>query len=94
MTNNPTHDYKGALEECDAAWLDFDNGVREVSDICRVRHAAIRHALLLADKVTGEPSVDACLAGNNMYRDAFGTPLTRQAHSFKAMIQQAEREIG
>lgn len=72
------HDYKAALREWETApkhWPHFDT---------------IRHALLLADKVTGEPSKEMKQAGN----DASGQPVWVDVeYIIQAVIQQAEREV-
>lgn len=74
------HDYKRALNYIADVGLEVqDDGVFNT----------IRHALLLADKVTGEPS--GTMVGEGAFNN---NGLNGVSSIFKAMIQQAEREIG
>lgn len=82
------HNFKAALE-----WFnELRNRFERISEDEGVaihpeqieRYETIRHALLLADKVTGEPSMEMKQAGGCVLSNG---------EQFKAMIEQAQREV-
>lgn len=100
----PQPDFKGALEHINSSLAQLTS--EEIAEVDYARFAAfihasqlpvIKRALLIADKLMQEPSESMIYAGDdahenqnagNYYREGFSA-----AEVFKAMIQQALKEI-